>query len=139
MINYNYECNFSLENEDTYSSWIAKVILSENKELGEINYIFVNDEYLHKLNIEHLNHDTLTDVISFDYSVLNILHGDIFISIDRVKENALIFNTSFTDELKRVMIHGVLHYCGYKDKTKKQEDTMRQKEEEKLLMFHVEH
>ncbi len=139
MINYNYECNFSLENEDTYSSWITKVILSENKELGEINYIFVNDEYLHKLNIEHLNHDTLTDVISFDYSVLNILHGDIFISIDRVKENALIFNTSFIDELKRVMIHGVLHYCGYKDKTKKQEDAMRQKEEEKLLMFHVEH
>jgi rRNA maturation RNase YbeY len=85
-----------------------------------------------------LNHDTLTDIISFDYSVGNFLQGDIFISVERVKENAKDLNVSFDEELKRVMIHGILHYCGYKDKTPKDEDLMRSKEEEKISMFHVE-
>lgn len=89
--------------------------------------------------MEYLNHDTLTDIISFDYSEGNFLHGDIFVSIERVKENASEFNVSFNEELKRVLSHGVLHYCGYKDKSPKDEALMRLKENEKIAMFHVEH
>ena len=92
-----------------------------------------------KLNEEYLNHDTLTDIISFDYSVGNELHGDIFISVERVRENATDFNVAFENELKRVMAHGVLHYCGYKDKTESDEQIMRSKEDEKIKMFHVKH
>ena len=96
-----------------------------NSKISEINYIFCDDEYLHKINIEYLNHDTLTDIISFDYSVGNILQGDIFISTERVADNAKDFNVIFDDELKRVMSHGVLHYCGYKDKSAADEALMR--------------
>ena len=138
MINFNYETDFQLESEDVFSSWISQVILSENKKEGEINYIFCDDEYLHKLNVEHLGHDTLTDIISFDYSMGNEIHGDVFISVERVADNANDFNVIFSDELKRVMVHGVLHYCGYKDKTEKDAILMRSKEDEKLTMFHVE-
>jgi rRNA maturation RNase YbeY len=88
--------------------------------------------------LEYLEHDTLTDVISFDYSIGNELHGDIFISIERVKENAIDFEVDFENELKRVMAHGVLHYCGYKDKSDSDAAIMRAKEEEKINMFHVE-
>lgn len=138
MISYNYEIDFSLLNEKLYTTWIKKVILSEEKEVGELNYIFCNDDYLHKINVDYLNHDTLTDIISFDYTVGKKLQGDIFISIERVRENASEFNVSFEEELLRVMIHGILHYSGYKDKTKVDEVVMRQKEEEKIKMFHVE-
>jgi len=138
MIDFNYETEFTLENEEAISRWISNIIKSEDKTEGEINYIFCNDEYLHKINVEYLGHDTLTDIISFDYSIGNELHGDIFVSVERVKDNAIDFNVSFDDELKRVLVHGVLHYCGYKDKTKKDELLMRSKEDEKLAMFHVE-
>ena len=138
MINFNYETDFALENEEAITTWITNVIASENKKEGEINYIFCDDEYLHKINLEHLGHDTLTDIISFDYSIGNELHGDIFISLERVKDNAVDFDVSFDDELKRVMVHGVLHYSGYKDKSEADELLMRTKEDEKLLMFHVE-
>ena len=138
MINFNYETDFILDNETEISKWISEVILSESKKEGEINYIFCDDEYLHKINLEHLGHDTLTDIISFDYSMGNELHGDVFISIERVKDNALDFKVSFDDELKRVLVHGVLHYCGYKDKTETDEELMRKKEDEKIAMFHVE-
>ena len=139
MISFNYEIDFVLDNEAQYEDWINRIIASEGFEEGEINYIFCDDEYLHKINMEYLNHDTLTDIISFDYSEGNFLHGDIFVSIERVKENAFEFNVSFDEELKRVLSHGVLHYCGYKDKSPKDEDLMRLKENEKILMFHVEH
>lgn len=139
MISFNYETDFELSNESDYTSWIQSIIASENKEEGDINYIFCDDEYLHKINVEYLNHDTLTDIISFDYSEGNFLHGDIFISVERVAENAKEFNVSFENELKRVMAHGVLHYCGYKDKSEQDELLMRQKEDEKIKMFHVEH
>lgn len=139
MISFNYELDFTLENEQAFQDWLSEVITSENKTEGEINYIFCDDEYLLKINQQYLDHDTLTDIISFDYSIGNDLHGDIFISIERVRENALDFNVSFLEELKRVMVHGVLHYCGYKDKTKNDEKLMREKEEEKMLMFHVKH
>jgi len=137
MINYNYELDFLLQDEDIYSSWILNVIESENKILGEISYIFCNDNYLLNLNQQYLNHDTLTDIISFDYTEGELISGDIFISIERVKENAFELNIDFNEELKRVMIHGVLHYCGYKDKTVSEEEIMRQKENEKILLFHV--
>lgn len=139
MISFNYELDFELNDEATYSEWISKVINSEIKSEGEINYIFCDDEYLLQINQQYLDHDTLTDIISFDYSEGNNLHGDIFISIERVRENAKEFDVSFEDELKRVMAHGVLHYCGYKDKTVDDENLMRQKEEEKMKMFHVKH
>ena len=137
MISFNYETDFELSDETAISDWLSQVILSESKKEGDINYIFCNDEYLHKINVEYLDHDTLTDVISFDYSVGNELHGDIFISVERVADNAKDFEVSFDEELKRVLVHGVLHYAGYKDKSEEDELKMRQKEEEKIAMFHV--
>ncbi len=139
MIYFNYENDFVLENEEVISSWLEAVIASEKKKLGEINYIFCDDEYLHKINLEYLSHDTLTDIISFDYSVGSELNGDIFISVERVLENASDFNTEFNDELKRVLVHGILHYCGFKDKSEEDEQLMRSKEDEKIQMFHVKH
>ena len=139
MISFNYETDFELENEAQYEDWISRIIESEGFDEGEINYIFCDDDYLHKINVEYLDHDTLTDIISFDYTVGNVLQGDIFVSIERVKDNAKDFKVSFEEELKRVLSHGVLHYCGYKDKSPKDEALMRSKEEEKMQMFHVEH
>jgi rRNA maturation RNase YbeY len=139
MISFNYETDFELGTEAYYQDWISRVILSEGKKEGDINYIFCDDGYLHKLNVEYLQHDTLTDVISFDYCVGNELHGDIFISVERVLDNAKDYNVDFADELKRVIIHGVLHFAGYKDKSLDDESVMRSKEEEKIMMFHVEH
>ncbi|GAA4068083.1 rRNA maturation RNase YbeY [Flavobacterium cheonanense] len=139
MISFNYELEFQLENEEQYSSWISNVISSENKKEGDINYIFCDDEYILEINKQYLDHDYYTDIISFDYSVGNELHGDIFVSIERVRENALEFEVTFDEELKRVLAHGVLHYCGYKDKTEEEELLMRSKEDEKIKMFHVEH
>jgi probable rRNA maturation factor len=138
MINFNYETDFNLDNEEAIQSWLSNVILSENKKEGEINYIFCDDEYLHKINLEYLNHDTLTDIISFDYTMGNELHGDIFVSVERVQDNANDFKVSFDLELKRVLVHGLLHYCGYKDKNEEDELLMRSKEDEKLKLFHVE-
>lgn len=139
MISFNYETDFQLENETQFSDWISRVILSENKKEGDINYIFCDDEYILEINKQYLDHDYYTDIISFDYSVGNELNGDIFVSIDRIKENATDFNATFDDELKRVIIHGILHYCGYKDKSEEDEALMRSKEDEKTKMFHVEH
>ncbi|MEL0455299.1 rRNA maturation RNase YbeY [Flavobacteriaceae bacterium SZ-1-7] len=128
MINFNYETDFKLRNEGQLSAWILNTISSENHKIEEINYVFCDDEYLHKLNVEFLNHDTLTDIISFDYSIGKIIQGDIFISIERVEDNAKDFNVSFEDELHRVIVHGVLHYCGYKDKSDGDARLMRDKE-----------
>lgn len=138
MINFNYETEFTLSDEQQYNDWLSAVIVSENKNEGEINYIFCDDEYLHKINVEYLDHDTLTDIISFDYTVGNELNGDIFVSVERVEDNAKDFNVSFDEELKRVLAHGILHYCGYKDKTDADAEVMRSKEDEKIKMFHVE-
>ena len=128
MISFNYEISFELDNEEKISKWISSVIISEEFKEGDINYVFCDDDYLLKLNIEFLKHDTLTDIISFDESIGKILQGDVFISILRVKENAKGFNVSFQEELNRVIVHGVLHYCGYKDKTEKDSKQMRIKE-----------
>ena len=133
MIEFNYETDFLLENESKLSDWIQFCIQENDFKLGEINYVFCDDNYLHKLNVEFLNHDTLTDIISFDNTLGKLVNGDIFISIERVQENATVFNTTFSEELHRVMIHGVLHYLGFKDKTDDEKEEMRSKENQCLL------
>ena len=128
MIEFHNEIEFVLQNQGEVQRWIKKVITSENKEMGEINYIFCSDEYLLERNIKYLDHDTLTDIITFNYCKGKIITSDIMISIDRVKENSTIFDNSFSEELHRVMIHGILHLIGYDDKTEKEKILMREKE-----------
>ncbi|HMP99692.1 MAG TPA: rRNA maturation RNase YbeY [Cyclobacteriaceae bacterium] len=120
---------FQLPQKQKTRRWIAFVIEKEGFQLAEINFIFCSDQYLHSINKAHLNHDTLTDIITFPYSAKGeALIADIFISITRVKENALALGESFSDEINRVMIHGVLHLMGYKDKSAAQKAEMRKKE-----------
>ena len=128
MINFNYETKFKLDNEQSILRWVSGVITSEGFKEDEINYIFCDDNYLHKLNVEFLSHDTLTDIISFDYSIGKNLQGDIFISVERVRDNAQDFEVSFESEINRVIVHGILHYCGYKDKSEEDANIMRSKE-----------
>ena len=132
MIEFYSETDFKIEDTKALSHWISEIILHENHELGDLTYVFCDDAYLHKLNLQFLNHDTLTDIISFDNSLGKQIHGEIYISVERVKENAGTYQVAFLDELHRVIIHGVLHFCGYKDKTKKQQETMSRKENEAL-------
>ena len=132
MIEFYSETDFKIEDTKALSHWISEIILHENHELGDLTYVFCNDDYLHKLNLQFLNHDTLTDIISFDNSLGKQIHGEIYISVERVKENARTYQVAFLEELHRVIIHGVLHFCGYKDKTKKQQETMSRKENEVL-------
>ncbi len=138
MIEFFYEGDFRLSSLDDYSDWINRVIESEEAYLGNINYIFCEDEYLLKINQKHLDHNDFTDIITFDYSKGQVISGDIFISTERVAENASIFNKTFQEELLRVMAHGILHLLGYNDKTKDEVLVMRNKEEEKIKLFHVE-
>ena len=133
MITFNSETTFTLDNETKTSKWIQSIIESEGFEVLEINYVFCDDIYLNKINVEFLNHDTFTYIISFDYSLGNQIGGDIYISVERVRENAENFNVTFENELHRVLIHGVLHYMGFKDKTEKDKTEMRNKEESCLL------
>ena len=137
MISFNYETDFKLDNESVISNWISSVISSEGFKKDEINYIFCDDDYLHKLNVEFLKHDTYTDIISFDYSIGKIIQGDIYISIERVQDNAKDFNVPFWKELYRVIIHGILHYCGYKDKSLEDKKLMRNMENHYLSRLDV--
>lgn len=135
MIVFNYETPFELPNEIQTQEWIQKVVADNGFEIGEINYVFCDDNYLHKLNVEFLNHDTLTDIISFDNTLGKLISGDIFISIERVEENAKDFKVSFENELHRVMIHGVLHYMGFKDKSDDDKTKMRNAENKALSII----
>ena len=135
MVEYNYETSFELKDEKLLENWIEEVASNNGFEVGEINYIFCDDEYLLKLNVEFLQHDTLTDVVSFDNSLGKLINGDIFISIERVTENAKEYNVSFDDELQRVMIHGVLHYMGFKDKSEEEVKLMRSAENAALKLL----
>ncbi|MCI2229441.1 rRNA maturation RNase YbeY [Polaribacter sp. MSW13] len=135
MITFNYETSFKLKDEESLEIWITTVIEDKNFELGEINYIFCDDDYLHKLNVEFLQHDTLTDVISFDNSLGKLINGDIYISVERVEDNSKDFKVSFEDELHRVMIHGVLHYMGFKDKSVDDKIQMRNAENKALSVI----
>ncbi len=125
---YHYETEFTLNEADNISLWLNASIEEEGKELGELNYIFCDDEYLLKVNIDHLNHDYYTDIITFDYCENDIVISDLFLSIDRIKENAKTYGVLFEEELHRVMIHGVMHLCGYKDKSEEDAEKMRERE-----------
>lgn len=123
------DISFKLKNEKDISFWIKNTIKKEHKQLGEISFIFCSDNYLHQINLSYLNHDTYTDIITFNYNEETTISGDIFISIERVTENANKFNVLFDNELKRVMIHGILHLLDYNDKTPNQQKEMKTKED----------
>lgn len=135
MITFNYETSFELKDENDVQNWIKKVVSDKGFEVGEINYIFCDDAYLHKLNVEFLQHDTLTDIISFDNSLGRLINGDIFISVERVEDNAKDFKIYFDEELHRVLIHGVLHYMGFKDKSDDEKQEMRNLENNALSLL----
>ena len=136
MIAFFNETSFVfLYHKNKVKQWVKQIALSEGKKIGDINYIFCDDVYLHKINVQYLQHDTLTDIITFDYTEDITLNSDIYISIERVRENADIFGVTFEQELLRVLAHGILHLCGYKDKTPADSELMRTKEEEKMKLF----
>ncbi len=135
-INYfSQKPRFKLSNSKKTSSWIKKTIDKEGAKLISLNYIFCSDEYLAEMNIQFLKHNTLTDIITFNYNPSKTeIEGEIYISVDRVRENAQTFETDFQTELNRVIIHGVLHLLGYNDKTKSQKKAMREKEDSYLSL-----
>lgn len=127
------EIPFVLKQKAEIRKWIRATITNENQLCGDISFIFCSDEYLLDMNIQYLQHDTLTDIITFDNSEEEgLIEGDIFISIDRIRDNASQFNTSERDELHRVIIHGILHLLGYKDKGEQHQAKMTEKENQYL-------
>jgi rRNA maturation RNase YbeY len=139
MIDFHYETDFSIGEETKYADWISRIVDSENGGYSQLDFIFCDDEYLLKINQDYLDHDTYTDIITFPYEDLSGIAGDIFISVERVKENATDYGVDFDLELKRVMAHGVLHLLGFGDKSDEEAVVMRLKEDEKIKLFHVEH
>ena len=135
-IEFVYEdVDFKLNEPERLRQWIEKVVEQERKTLNHLCFIFCTDGYLHQINVEFLDHDTLTDIISFPYGDGSDIEGDIFISLDRVRDNARQLEVPFQKELHRVIIHGVLHFCGYGDKTEADQKRMRSKEDEKLSLL----
>jgi rRNA maturation RNase YbeY len=137
MIELSYQNDFRPLDEIAYSKWMEVMAVSENKTIGELSFVFCSDAFLLKINQNHLNHDTYTDIITFDYSENGLINGEVYISTERVKENAGRFGVSEINELHRVMAHGLLHLCGYGDKSDLETQVMRDKENEKIGMFHV--
>ncbi|MCT4205016.1 rRNA maturation RNase YbeY [Elizabethkingia anophelis] len=129
MINYFYENVAPISNEEKRAEWLEKLILEEGKKPGDINYILCDDEFLLEINRQYLDHDYYTDIITFDYCKGKIISGDIFLSLQRVLDNASMLETKQEEELNRVLAHGILHLCGYKDKTEEEQKTMRSKED----------
>ena len=128
MIQFFYE-NLPESVNTKYTTWLKDIILSEDKKLGEINYIFCDDEYLLKVNQDYLQHDYYTDIITFDYVKGKTISGEIFVSLQRISDNASTLSKNYEEELRRVLAHGILHLCGYKDKTEEEEQLMRNKED----------
>jgi probable rRNA maturation factor len=124
--------NFKLKQGQLLRKWIVQLIETKKKKAGDVNFVFTSDEELLKINIQYLNHNTYTDIITFDYTDNTTIAGDIMISVDRVNENASKFRVPFETELHRVMAHGVLHLCGYKDKTSSQSNDMKNEENNAL-------
>ena len=137
-VEFIYNTPFNLENEKNISEWLQKAIVSENFFTGEVVYAFFSDEEVKSLNNKHLGRNYYTDVLSFNDSNKKVLSGNIAISVDRVKENSIEFNSTFHEEMRRVMLHGLLHLMGYNDLTEKEKTEMRNKEDEILSVFHVE-
>ena len=136
-IDFVYNTDFELSNKEQVSDWVLRVINSKGYKLGNLVYAFFNDEDLKDLNIRFLKHDYYTDVISFDETADQVVSGNIAISVDRVKENAIQIGVDFEEELHRVMIHGVLHFIGFNDKTSSEKKEIREQEALALSMFHV--
>ena len=134
-ISFAFQTNCSLKKRTILKQWIKTIVENNKKEVGEISYIFCSDEQLLEINKEFLNHDYYTDIITFDYSETDVVSGDLFISIERIKDNAKTLKTSYQEELHRVIIHGVLHLLGYKDKTEDESENMRKLENECLLIL----
>jgi rRNA maturation RNase YbeY len=132
MVNFYSENDFELTHEDELEQWIEKIIVTEGYEPGELSYVFCDDEYLLKINQDFLNHDTYTDIITFNYNLGKQVNSEIYISTERVRDNAEVFKVTFADELHRVMIHGIFHLCGYGDSTEDEKSIMRTKENEAL-------
>ena len=133
---FNEDINFKFQGKNNFKAWLKKVVDKEGFKIRDLNYIFCSDDYLHKVNVEYLQHDTFTDIITFDISEdESIIAGDIFISIDRVKENSKILKTVFEEELRRVIVHGLLHLCGYNDHSAEEKVKMRSLEDEYILIF----
>jgi len=135
MIQFFYE-NLPESVNTEYKKWLEDLILSEEKKLGEINYIFCDDEYLLKINQDYLQHDYYTDIITFDYVKGKTISGEIFVSLQRISDNASTLSRNYEEELRRVLAHGILHLCGYKDKTEEEELQMRGKEDHYLAKYH---
>lgn len=128
----NKQTRFKLKEQERIAAWVERVILMYHKFPGDIQYIFCDDNFLAEMNQQYLQHNTLTDIITFNYNSGHYISGDIFISIERIKENAATYKTTMEDELHRVMIHGILHLCGLNDKTAKDKKLMQEKENEAL-------
>ncbi|OJX35569.1 MAG: rRNA maturation RNase YbeY [Flavobacteriia bacterium 40-80] len=138
MIDFNFENIDPIELDfDRISDWISQIVSRETKSLGDLTYIFCDDEYILDVNRQYLDHDYYTDIITFDYSEGGVVSGDLFISLDTVRSNSELFSTPFLQELHRVIIHGVLHLCGYKDKSEEDERLMREKENEALRFINM--
>ncbi|MDC1105697.1 rRNA maturation RNase YbeY [Prolixibacteraceae bacterium] len=129
------DIDFPLYKEDFLETFIARLIISKDKEVGEISYIFCSDEYLLKINIDYLQHDYYTDIITFDYVEDNLISGDVFLSIDRVEDNAQVLSVDFESEFARVLSHGILHLIGFKDKTDEEAAEMRKEEDKAIALF----
>lgn len=129
--------NFNLKHKLKYKSWLLNLVASFKKKVGELNFIFVDDKKLLQINVEYLKHNYYTDIITFNYNNGNVISGDIFISIERVRENSNKFNTSFQNELSRVMVHGVLHLLGFDDSTKEEKAKIREMEEKSLSVLDI--
>ena len=125
---YSEDISFTLKGRALNNRWLRMVAASEIRKLGDINIIFCSDNYILDVNMKYLQHDYFTDIITFDYCEKDVLSGDLFISVDSVRENALFYGTEFEDELNRVMVHGILHLVGYDDHTDDEVKTMRSKE-----------
>lgn len=135
---FNEDINFKLKGKNNFKAWLKKVADKEGFKIKDLNYIFCSDEYLHKINVDYLDHDTFTDIITFDNSEgEHSIEGDIFISIERVKENSQTLKTVFDEELKRVIVHGFLHLCGYNDNVVDDKEKMRQLESQYILSFNL--
>ncbi|WP_333851059.1 rRNA maturation RNase YbeY [Epilithonimonas sp.] len=135
MINYFFENIDSQDIHPNTSEWLENLIISENKKPGEINYIFCDDDYILKVNQDYLDHDYYTDIITFDYVKGKTISGDIFVSLPRILDNASTLSQNFESELNRVLAHGILHLCGYKDKTEEEQIQMRAKEDFYINQF----
>ncbi|MDZ7900616.1 MAG: rRNA maturation RNase YbeY [Arcicella sp.] len=133
---FNEDIDFKFPGKNKFKAWLKKVADKEGFMIGQLNYIFCSDEYLHKINLEYLDHDTYTDIITFDNSEDEAtIEGDIFVSVERIRENSQTLNTVFEEEVKRVVVHGLLHLCGYDDHTHEDKAEMRKLENNYILVF----